>query len=69
MIEFYIIHCRLADVAITHGALTVLTGLLLVAMRMRKTGKHISDVRILHIVLGLLTSLYAAILYFSMLIS
>ena len=66
MIEFSIIHCRLADIAVIHGVLTVLTGLLLVAMRVGKIGKNIGDVRILHIVLGLLTSLYAAILYFSM---
>jgi hypothetical protein len=69
MIEFLIIHCRLADVAVIHGLLTVVTGLLLLAMRMWRIGKHIGDLRMLHIVLGLLTSLYAAILYLSMLIS
>ncbi|MEM1545983.1 MAG: hypothetical protein QXY40_02835 [Candidatus Methanomethylicia archaeon] len=66
MIEFSIIHCKLADVAVIHGVLTLLTGLLLAAMRIRRIGKHISNVRTLHIILGLLTSFYAAILYFSM---
>jgi hypothetical protein len=69
MIEFSIIHCKLADVAVIHGLLTLATGLLLLAMRMLRVGGHVGDLRMLHTLLGLLTSLYAAILYFSMLIS
>lgn len=61
MIEVLLIHCRLADIAVVHGALTLLTGFLLIAMR--RAGRYFSDVRILHVTLGLLTALYAALLY------
>ena len=64
MIEIIFNHCKLADIASIHGLLTVGTGLILIFVRMGIIKIRISELRLLHVVFGMLTFIYSIILYF-----
>jgi hypothetical protein len=49
----------MADVAIIHGFLVLLTGLMLLIVK----SKHRKSIRTIHVTLGVLTSVYGLITY------
>ena len=50
----------MADVAIIHGFFVLLTGILLMTLKSRYRG----IVKVVHVVLGVMTSFYALLTYF-----
>ncbi len=55
---FMINHYKMADVAIIHGFLVLLTGLMLLTVK-----RYRKSVRAIHVTLGILTSIYGLITY------
>ncbi|MHC1586691.1 MAG: hypothetical protein ACXQTV_04015 [Candidatus Hecatellaceae archaeon] len=59
-------HYGLADVAILHGALTLITGFILLALRLgwvRLGVKAAGPLRLIHVALGVLTAFYGLAVY------
>lgn len=64
MIEVQVNHYRIADISIYHGVLVLATGTLLLLSRyMRLTPNSIRVIRLVHVVLGVLTSIYGLLTY------
>jgi len=57
-------HCKMADLAITHGVLVLLTGIILIIVRRVQLHPNILRyLRLVHVVLGMLTSIYGLLTY------
>jgi presenilin-like A22 family membrane protease len=59
VIAIFVNHYRMADVAIIHGLFVLLTGLMLLSLKLRNRW----ILRIVHAVLGVMTSFYALLTY------
>jgi len=60
VIVIFVNHYKMADVAIIHGFFVLLTGVLLITLKSRYRGV----VKVVHVVLGVMTSFYALLTYF-----
>ena len=62
--EIQVNHYRMADISIYHGVMVLGTGvLLLIARYYRLSPDSIRALRLIHVVLGVLTSIYGLLTY------